>query len=243
MPGATADAAPAAGFADPVEGTVVRWGDAIAPVVVASDDFGVKSVVLTSDDAPVAARSRVPYEFAWTPAYGQIGRTVTLRAKVTDSSGQVTVTSVHVSVPPITTSAAGGVSGTVPATLSRAVGPPASFGAFTPGIAKDYLAATTASVLSTAGDATLSVADPSATAPGHLVNGPFSLPAAVQVRARPTAPYTPVGATPATLLTYAAPVSNDAVALEFKQPIAAGDALRTGTYSKSLTFALATTTP
>ena len=34
---------------------------------------------LTSDDAPVAVRGRVPYEFAWTPAYGQIGKTVTLK--------------------------------------------------------------------------------------------------------------------------------------------------------------------
>jgi Bacterial Ig domain len=243
VPGATADGAPSAAFADPLEGAVVRWGETIAPVVVATDDFGVKSVELTSDDAPVAARSRVPYEFAWTPAYGQIGKTVTLRAKVTDASGQVTVASVHVSVPPITTSAPGTVAGTVPATLSLGIGSPASFGAFTPGITKDYFAATTATVLSTAGDATLSVADPSPSAPGHLVNGPFSLPAAVQVRARPAAPYVPVGATPSSLLSYAAPVSNDLVALEFKQPIAAGDALRTGTYAKSLTFTLSTTTP
>ena len=243
VPGPTADGAPSAAFADPLEGTVVRWGEAIAPVVVASDDFGVKSVELTADDTPVAQLSRVPYEFAWTPAYGQIGRTVTLRAKVTDSAGQVSVASVQVTVPAITTSATAPVSGTVPATLSLAVGPPASFGAFTPGIAKDYLASTTATVLSTAGDASLSVADPSTNAPGHLVNGPFSLPAAVQVRARPTAPYAPVGATPASLLAYTAPISNDPVALEFKQPIAAGDALRTGTYSKSLTFTLSTTTP
>ena len=40
---------------------------------------------------------------------------------------------------------------------------------------------TTANVISTAGDATLSVADPSATATGHLVNGAFSLPQALQV--------------------------------------------------------------
>ena len=51
--------------------------------------------------------------------------------------------------------------GTVPATLSLTLGTPASFGAFTPGVAKDYTASTTATVISTAGDATLSVADPS----------------------------------------------------------------------------------
>ena len=52
-----------------------------------------------------------------------------------------------------------------------------------------------------------------------------------------------ISGTPLTLLTYGAPVSNDAVTLEFKQPIAANDALRTGTYAKALTYTLSTTTP
>ena len=44
---------------------------------------------------------------------------------------------------------------------------------FTPGAQKDYFATTTANVISTAGDATLSVADPATTNTGHLVNGAF----------------------------------------------------------------------
>ena len=48
----------------------------------------------------------------------------------------------------------------MPATLSLTLGTPATFGAFTPGVAKEYTASTTANVISTAGDATLSVADP-----------------------------------------------------------------------------------
>jgi hypothetical protein len=36
--------------------------------------------------------------------------------------------------------------GSVPATLSLSLGPAASFGAFTPGVAKDYTAQTTANV-------------------------------------------------------------------------------------------------
>ena len=48
---------------------------------------------------------------------------------------------------------------------------------------KDYFATTTANVISTAGDATLSVADPSTTATGHLVNGAFSLPETLQANA------------------------------------------------------------
>ncbi len=37
----------------------------------------------------------------------------------------------------------GGVGGTVPATLALTLGTPATFGAFTPGVAREYTAATT----------------------------------------------------------------------------------------------------
>ena len=50
-------------------------------------------------------------------------------------------------------------------------------------------------------------------------------------------------ALPAAVLTYAGPVSNDAVTVAFKQPIGAGEGLRTGNYSKTLTFTLSTTAP
>ncbi len=137
----------------------------------------------------------------------------------------------------------------MPATLSLTLGTPATFGAFTPGITKTYESATTANVISTAGDALLSVADPSAFATGHLVNGTFFLPQPLQARARNAAntgtAYNNVGssASPLNLLTYDGPVSNDAVALQFSQLINSTDALRTGAYSKTLTFTLSTTTP
>jgi hypothetical protein len=143
----------------------------------------------------------------------------------------------------------GEVSGTVPATLSLTMGTPASFGAFTPGVARDYLASTTANVITTAADTTLSVADPSSTATGRLVNGTFSLPQALQVNATSAGgtggALGPVGgsASPTTLLTYSSPISNDTVTINFKQAIAATDALRTGAYSKTLTFTLSTTNP
>jgi hypothetical protein len=143
----------------------------------------------------------------------------------------------------------GTIGGSVGATLSLSLGTPAQFGAFTPGVTKTYLASSTANVISTAGDATLSVADPSSFATGRLVNGTFSLPQPLQARARNAAntgtAYNNVGssASPLNLLTYSGPVSNDAVSLDFKQSIGAGDALRTGAYSKTLTFTLSTTTP
>ena len=127
----------------------------------------------------------------------------------------------------------GAVGGTVPATLVLTLGGPASFGAFAPGVAHDYTATTTATVTSTAGDAALSVAR------ANLANGAFTLPQPLQANANGGA-FAPV---PATLLTYAGPVSNAAVALGFKQPIAATDALRTGTYTTTLTFTLSTTSP
>jgi hypothetical protein len=142
-----------------------------------------------------------------------------------------------------TGAADGTVGGTVPATLSLTLGTPASFGALTAGVAKDYSAQTSANVISTAGDAALSVADPSSTATGHLVNGAFSLPSTLQANAG--GPFADVGgsAAPTLLKTWSNPTSNEAVAIAFQQHIGASDALRTGSYSKTLTFTLSTTTP
>jgi hypothetical protein len=120
--------------------------------------------------------------------------------------------------------AGGSAGGTVAATLSLTLGSAASFGAFTPGLDKEYTAATTANVVSTAGDAQLSVSDP-----GHLVNGAFSLPETLRVEIAPPS--------------WTGPVSNANVAITFRQHIGSTDALRTGSYSKTLTFTLSTTTP
>jgi hypothetical protein len=133
------------------------------------------------------------------------------------------------------------VGGAVPATLTLALGAQPSFGAFAPGVDRTYDASTTATVTSTAGDATLSVSDPSATATGRLVNGSFALNEPLQARAN-AGTFAPLSA-PLALLSYAAPVSNDAVTLGFRQHIGAGDPLRTGMYAKTLTFTLSTTTP
>ena len=118
----------------------------------------------------------------------------------------------------------GTVGGAVPATLSLTMGAPASFGAFVPGVAREYTASTTATVISTAGDAALSVSEP-----GRLANGPFSLASPLQVSFGRT--------------TWNGPVSNESVPVTFKQAIGANEALRTGQYSKTLTFTLSTTNP
>jgi Zinc carboxypeptidase len=128
----------------------------------------------------------------------------------------------------------GSVGGTVPATLALTLGPAASFGPFTAGVARTYTASTTATVTSTAGDALLSVADPSPNATGHLVNGTYSL----------LQPLTIGGsALPAVAKSYSGPVSNDPATVTFTQAIGANEALRTGTYAKTLTYTLSTTSP
>jgi hypothetical protein len=99
-------------------------------------------------------------------------------------------------------------------------------------------------VTSSAGDATLSVADPSPTATGRLTNGTFALTSAVMARANQGA-FAPITGsnTPLTLLTYNGPVSANPVTIGLKQTIGANESLRTGTYSKTLTFTLSTTAP
>lgn len=143
----------------------------------------------------------------------------------------------------------GTVGGSVGSTLSLTLGAPASFGAFVPGVAADYTASTTATVISTAGDASLTVADPSATATGKLVNGTFSLTQPLLATATSTAGTAAAGgavggfSAPTALLSYNRPVSGDVATVTFKQSIAANEALRTGAYAKALTLTLSTTTP
>jgi hypothetical protein len=131
--------------------------------------------------------------------------------------------------------------------LSLTLAPAASLGVFTPGVTQNYDTAVAATVFSTAGDAALSVSDPSTAAPGHLLNGAVAMPQALQAKAtntaNPNSAFAPIGANPVTLLTYTGPTTNDQVMVSIRQPVASTDGLRTGAYSKTLTFTLSTTTP
>ena len=70
------------------------------------------------------------------------------------------LTAAAAAAPPVSFGPSSTVSASVPATLALTLGVPATFGTFTPGVTKDYAATTTANVISTAGDATLSVSTP-----------------------------------------------------------------------------------
>ncbi|HEY3712858.1 MAG TPA: NPCBM/NEW2 domain-containing protein [Amycolatopsis sp.] len=138
------------------------------------------------------------------------------------------------------------VGGTVPATLSLTLGPAASFGPFTPGADGTYTAQSTADVVSSAGNALLTVSDPDTAHPGHLVNGAYVLAQPLQMRATDAdtmgTAFNPIGAS-FNLLSWSGPVSHDAVRLEFQQAIGASEPLRTGAYGKTLTYTLSTTQP
>jgi M6 family metalloprotease-like protein len=149
----------------------------------------------------------------------------TLVVTAADAEGHVTTRTIAYAVVAQATVPAGGVVG---ATLSLVLGAPATFGPFTPGIPKTYTAQTTATVVSTAGDATLNVSDPDTVAPMRLSNGTYTL-------AQPLTTNLPK--------TWSGPVSNEVTPITFSQTIGANEPLRTGSYSKALTFTLSTTNP
>ena len=205
-------------------GPTIKEGDAVTATVRAADgyavggrvrfsapgweqiaylDDGVASVTLPGDLTPGPQTLKAEY----------LGHDV-LTASQDAESAIVLRTRFNVDAP---------VGGVVPATLSLTLGGPVSFGAFVPGVARDYSASTTATVTSTAGDAALSASTV------KLANGPFSLAQPVVVTPEKT--------------TWGGPVSNDSFAIAFKQSIGASEPLRTGAYSANVTFTLSTTAP
>ena len=105
--------------------------------------------------------------------------------RVTDPDGASATRTLAVSVQPATTKTEvpGSVGGTVPGVLALSLGASANLGAFMPGVDRDYTGSLTGTVTSSAGAAALTVHDPSTTATGRLVNGPWSLPQPLQMRA------------------------------------------------------------
>jgi hypothetical protein len=232
---------------------------ALNPAGVSSCTFNLTNTGTTASvtapaaplDNPNAVIDNDVYRLSATSSAGEVHLTNPLTWAKTGQSkaipvyfkgkGLVTLTATSESDPSKTATAScstagqdGTVGGSVPATLALTLGTPAAFGAFRPGITATYTATQAANVISTAGDAALSVSDPSSTATGHLVNGAFSLPQPLKAGGQ---------ILPATVKTYSAPVSNDAAQIEFSQLVNMNDALRTGTYAKTLTFTLSTTTP
>ncbi len=179
----------------PAQGAVYTQGDPVSASFTCTDDVGV-----TACDGTVANGAVIS-----TATVGDFKFTVTGK----DAAGGTTTVTRDYSVKAVE----GNPGGDAPATLNLTLGTPGSFSPFVPGVARDYTTSLAATILSTAGTATLSVADASTTATGHLVNGAFSL--AQPLQAAGTSGYEetipgvmgPVGgsASPLTLLSYKAP--------------------------------------
>ena len=202
-------------------------------------DFGDGSPSVTTQDAAVSH------------TYASAGdKTATLTVHYADGdSASASVTAADVQAP-LFVEETEEVAASVPLVLSLTLGAPATFGALTPAIDRDYTASTTARALATSGDAALTVSDPSSTATGRLVNGTYSLGSPLQVKATSAigtspAAFADIGgsASPTPLVSYARAANDPAITLDFRQHVAANDALRAGQYSKTLTFTLSTTTP
>jgi X-Pro dipeptidyl-peptidase len=226
--------------------------ETVAPVLAGvPGDIAVETEsadgIAVSFPLPTATDNEDPNpSVACTPASGALFPvgTTTVTCTATDAHGNTASDTFDVTVTLIDEDD-GDVGGEVPATLNLSVAGPASFGAFRPGIGQDYFTTLAAVVTSTAADAALSVTD--AAGDGRLANGAFLLAQPLQAKASsatsPGSDYAAVGGTPTPLLSYAGPVSTDQVTVGLKQSIGANEPLRTGTYSKTLTFTLSTTTP
>ena len=180
----------------------------------------MKSVALTANGRPVQTVGHTPYEFVYTPAYEHIGDHVVLAATITDSAGQTSVVSTELDVPAITTSTPGTVGGTVPATLALTLGAPAAFGAFTPGLAKDYTRRDDGQRDLDRGRRGAERRRPERDRDRPPRQRRVRAPAGPAGRARNAAntgtAFGAVGGAPLNLLTSAAPMSNDAVTLELQ---------------------------
>ena len=168
----------------------------VPPVPLAyscADESELESCVATLDGQPVANGALL----------NAIPGPHTLVVTATDAEGHVTTRTIAFNVVAQGTSSP---SGTVPATLALTLGAPPTFGAFTPGVPKTYTAQTTATITSTAGDATLSVSDPDTVAPMRLKNGAYTL-------AQPLTTNLPK--------TWSGPVSNEVTTITFSQAIGA----------------------
>ena len=90
--GKVTDEGPKAEIVDPIDGSTVKPGETVTPLVRARDDFAIRSVTLTVDGVKSEPATSAPYAFSWVPSADQAGKTVRITATVTDSSGRTTTT-------------------------------------------------------------------------------------------------------------------------------------------------------
>ena len=210
---------------------------ASAPDAAAASDFAITGQTCTS--APLAPGASCTVSVAFKPTRALT--TSLARLQFTSNADDATesvmllaksANALDVPVP---------VGGEVPGILSLQLGGRGELGTFLPGTARDYTSTLAGTVTTTTPDAALTVVDPSATLTGHLVNGTRGLAQPLQVRGG-TGVYAPL-TVPQTLASWPGPVTSESIAVGFKQSIGAADTLLRGSYAKTLTFTLSSTTP
>ncbi|MBE2315539.1 hypothetical protein DVA67_006100 [Solirubrobacter sp. CPCC 204708] len=221
----------------PGEGAAYKAGTAMMADFDCADATGIESCVGTVDDGAAIDT--------------KLG-TKTFTVTATDKSGNIFTKSVAYKVNSIDVPVQVN-GGTVESIMSLSLPGSVLFGPLTPGLTKTYEANVNATITSTGSDMTLSIYDAATTATGRLMNGTRALSSPLQVflttsgsnGATALAGGNVGGASnPTPILSYATPVANRSANLHFKQAISANnDALQAGTYGKTLTFNLSTTTP
>ena len=137
----------------------------------------------------------------------------------------------------------GGAGGMVPATLSLTLGTPASFGAFTPGLAKDYPRARPPT--SSRPPATRPCPSPTRAPRRPATSSTVRSRCRRRCRRRPTPARSavPGSASPLDAAHLQRPDQQRLGGAELQAADRVHDALRTGAYAKTLTFTLSTTNP
>jgi|GEM_PF-2741731 hypothetical protein len=219
----------------PVDGASFKVGATGTVEYSCADDAGIDSCV-----GSVANGSALD-----TAKLGTKSFTVT----ATDTAGNITTKTISYKVNsvdfPIPING-----GEVDSVMSLSLPSATTFGPFTPGIAKWYEANVVATITSNLNDTTLSIYDPATTNVGRLVNGARALAQPLNVKLASGTQATalaggPVGgsADPTPILSYSQPQTNRTATLFFQQQIAANEVLAAGSYGKTLTFTMSTTSP
>ena len=226
---------PAISIAQPLEGAQFKQGQQhIADFSCTDNDSGVESCVGTVADGAAIDTSKIGYQ------------TFTVTAK--DKAGTETTKTVTYVVNSTDVGSTPG--GNVPATLALSLGTAPTFAGVHAGRRRDLQREHDRERHLDRGRRA-DLGRPTRARPTPASSSTVRSRWRIRSRRRPPAPAArarrsrAVGgsAAPTSLLTYTGPKSNDTVTLNFRQTIGRTEALRTGTYSKTLTFTLSTTQP
>jgi PKD repeat protein len=156
---------------------IVDAGEPVAFTATAADaDNDALSYAWEFGDGGTSTEANPTHTYTTLGAY-------TAKVTVSDGRGGTATATLPVTVAAASSDTPGSAGGDVELLLSLSIAGPATFSTLVPGVANDYSTSVSAVVTSTAGEATLTVADPSSTLPGRLVNGDYALESPLQLRA------------------------------------------------------------